>query len=426
VPSGSTTAIQAVPVDPTTGTYQLSNIFAGNYTLVLDNNSTLTDITPTLPTGLVGIEASGGTRTVTIADATVTGQNFGVFSGSRVTGTVFNDNGTGSGIPNDGLRNGAEAGLPGVTVRLTNAAGSTTFDTAVTDASGNYTLYIPSSVGATTLRVVEVNPAGFVSVGGRAGTTGGTYDRAADAVTFTYTPGTNYTGVNFADAPVNTFVGNNERTALSGSTVVYTHTYTAGTGGQVTFTTSNTVAGFTQRLFRDTNCNRLLDTGEPQITGAITVVAGEQVCLLLQETLPPNAAVGAQDTVTINANFVYTNATPALTSTLSVTDITTSAGSGLSLTKTVDKPTVRAGDIITYTVTYRNISTQNLNVLVIDDAMPAFTTFVSASTGALPAGLTGATITAPNVGSNGNIRWTFTGVLAPGAQGTVTFRVQLQ
>ncbi|HEY0074289.1 MAG TPA: SdrD B-like domain-containing protein [Abditibacteriaceae bacterium] len=426
IPAAGGNAVQAVPVNATTGVYTFNGVAAGTYSIIIDNNNTLSDTTAFLPTGRIGTEAPNQLRTnVVVAGGTLSNQNFGLFSGSRLSGTVFNDNGAGNGTPNDGIRNGGEVGLAAVSVRLTDAAG-TTLTTTTTDSSGNYTLLIPSSAGNTSLRVVEVNPTGFISVGARPGTTGGTYDRTADAITFTNTPGTTYTGVNFADVPVNTFVNNDQRTALAGSTVIYTHTYTAGTGGQVTFTTSNTAAGWTQRLFRDTNCNRVLDTGEPEITGAITVIAGEQVCLLLQETVPSNAAVGTKDTVTINAAFSYTNATPALTSTLSVVDVTTSAGSGLSLTKTVDKPNVKKGDVITYTITYRNISTQNLNGLVIDDAIPTFTTFVSASTGALATNLTGAVIAAPNVGSNGTIRWTFTGVLLPGSQGTVTFQVQLQ
>jgi hypothetical protein len=47
------------------------------------------------------------------------------------------------------------------------------------------------------------------------------------------------------------------------------------------------------------------------------------------------------------------------------------------------------------------------------------------SNGPLPNNLTAVAITHPNVASSGPLSWTFTGTLAPGGTGTVTFQVNL-
>ena len=94
--------------------------------------------------------------------------------------------------------------------------------------------------------------------------------------TFTFTAGTNYTLVNFADVPVNTLLANGQQTALPGNVVFYAHTFTAGSGGSIVFSTTSP-AGWPQALYRDTNCNGVIDAGELIISAAITVVAG---CIL--------------------------------------------------------------------------------------------------------------------------------------------------
>lgn len=100
--------------------------------------------------------------------------------------------------------------------------------------------------------------------------------------------------------------------------------------------------------------------------------------------------------------------------------------SNLKLVKTVNKTQAKPGDQITYTIAYSNTSTDPLNNLVIFDATPAFTKFVSASNGSLPTGLTGVATVVPALNGTGAIRWTFTGSLPANATGNVSFVVQVQ
>jgi hypothetical protein len=53
--------------------------------------------------------------------------------------------------------------------------------------------------------------------------------------------------------------------------------------------------------------------------------------------------------------------------------------------------------------------------------------FVSGACGTLGTGLTGCALTTqPAVNGTGAVKWTLTGSLAPGASGTVTYRVKVQ
>ena len=155
--------------NPASGAYTIPNVSSGVYTLVLDDNNTLSDVTPASPAGWTGTEMPNGSRTpVAVANIAVPNQNFGLYHGLLVAGRVFNDNGAGGGTANDGVLNGGETGVASVTVRLTSADGATTHATAVTSATGAYALALPTGLAAgTPLKVVETNTTGYLSTGGR-------------------------------------------------------------------------------------------------------------------------------------------------------------------------------------------------------------------------------------------------------------------
>ena len=423
-------ALSAVPVTPASGAFTFTAIQPETYRIIIDDNATLADVTPTLPAGWIGTQIADQIRsTVVVSTAAVSNQDFGLFNGSQLTGMVFSDTGIVSGNANNGIQDGGETGLGGVTVTATDN-GITTYDTAITAADGTYTLFIPSP--ATTVAIIETNPSITLSTGGAAGTTGGTYDRPIDTVTFTATAGTSYSGVNFADVPVNTFEPDGAQSAQPGTVVFYPHTFVAGTAGTVSFGTSSTptpaITGWSQVLFRDSNCNGTLDSGEPQLSASASVIADESFCLLVKVFVPAGAGLGAQDHLTVIATFTYDNANPALSVPLSRQDVTTVGESAAAvIIKAVDKATALSGEILTYTLTYRNMSSEAVSNMKIDDATPAYTTFVGASCGApLPLSVTGCAVaTEPAAGAMGTVQWTFTGTLAPGASGTVQYQVQI-
>ncbi|HEV2988594.1 MAG TPA: hypothetical protein VG759_09135, partial [Candidatus Angelobacter sp.] len=411
------------------GTYTFNNVASGNYSIVVTNTAVAT--TAVAPAGFAFVNPTNGSLQITASNDSITNQNFGLFHGSLVSGTVFKDSGAGGGTANDGVLNGGEQGIAGVTVRATNG-GATTYDTEQTANDGTYTLYI--APGATTVAIIETNLANYVSTGASVGTTGGSYNRATDTMTFTKAGEGIYTGVNFGDVPQNTFQANGAQQGLPGNVLFYPHIFAPGTAGQVTFSMASTASPssviFGHIIYQDTNCNGLLDAGEPVITGAVTTVGGTNLCIIMKVMIPQGAPFNATDNTAITANFVYTNANPALSASYVLNDLTTvgsGTNAGLRLEKIVDKATALPGANLTYTVTFINDSTSPISNLKINDSTPAFTTFVSAICGSpLPNSLIGCSITSPSVGQNGAIQWTFTGTLSPSQTGTVSFVVKIQ
>ncbi|MCC2675917.1 MAG: hypothetical protein K0R58_2864 [Ramlibacter sp.] len=431
-------ATQAATVTAATGAYTLPELQQGTYCLILDDNNTLTDVTPTLPAGWLGTQNPGGSIPLTLsAGRTLPPQVFGVYNGSRLTGTVFADTGIGSGVPNNGLKDGTEAGLANLTV--TARSGATVVETAVTSGDGGFTLWIPATVTGT-VSVSPTPPSGALPTSGSAGTTSGSYVRPN--LSFAPTAGQSYSGVGFGLAQPSTFGPDGAQTAQPGTVVFYAHTFQAGSGGQVGFALSGASnpasPAWNTVLYADANCSGNLDAAEPLVATAISVTSGQRVCIVVKQFVPAGIAYGAQNTATVTATFTYTNANPALSETLLVTDVTTvGQASALSLRKLVsnvtrgsaEATTVNAtpGEVLQYSLTAQNNGGSAVSTLMINDATPAFTTYVSAACPTpLPAGISACAIsTQPAAGGTGALRWTFTGSLAAGGALVVTYRVQL-
>lgn len=427
-------ASQAVAVDPATGAFSFSGLASGSYRIAIDDNATLTDVTPcAVPAGWLATEQGNFLRTGIAVTSDLPNLNFGLIDGGTVSGKVFLDTGTGGGTANDGIRNGGEAGLGNVALNVLNATG-TVLGTATSAADGTYQLFIPAATttGAI-LRVVETNPSGDLSTGASIGTTGGTYVRTTDTVTFTYTAGTAYTGVDFGDAPPPQLITQGQQTTLPGTTVYYPHRFVATSTGSVTFSATHTlepvVDGWTEIVYLDSNGNGQLDAGEPVLTGATAVTENQTLNVIVKVFAPVAAGYGARNQTVLRADFTFTGATPALTQSLTQTDLTlvgTGGAAGVTLTKAVDKTSAKPGDTITYTITFMNESPVTLRNIVVSDVTPAFTRFTSAGVSSSPASLGTATITAPTANATGAIRWTFPGDLAAGASGVLVFAVTIE
>ena len=242
----------------------------------------------------------------------------------------------------------------------------------------------------------------------------------------------------------NAFAPDGEQTALSGTTVFYPHTFNARLSGTIGFSTTNSptpaVSGWSNVIYRDSNCNGVLDgtEGNTPLTTGIAVNLGDSICIIVKEFVPAGAPYNARDLITVTATFTPVTGPVVTYSRTDTTTVGNAAGAGLTLAKTVRNVTTggtagtnnaaKPGETLEYTITYANNGADPLATIVINDGTPAFTTFVSASCGALlPANITACNVTTqPAVGAAGAIVWTLTGSLAPTQSGTVIFRVQLQ
>jgi len=427
-PSGP--AVRMTPANATTGEYTLHALGVGSYDIILTATANPSDVTPILPTGFAGtLNPLGRASNVSVTAGNSTEPiDFGLYYGSRLTALVFRDDGSGGGTANDGLINGAETGLSGVTISA--LAGVTHIDSAVSDASGNVTLWLTASLDGTSIAIVEANPVDYLSTGGSAGNTSGSYDRASDSVTFTMVSGTGYTGVSFGDVPPPTLTASQNTITGPGIPVFFPHHFTATTAGSVSFSTIDTpspaLPGWSSVIYLDSDGDGAMDPGALLLNTPVAVTAGDDVYVIVKVYIAPGAPLNAQNITELTAHFELDNATPALSVDLTNVDVTTVASTpGLGLTKAVDKAQALPGEILTYTIEYENLGTGSITEMVIIDATPFATTFVSHSEGPLPENLTGVTVVAPAAGETGAVQWTFEGTLLPGRQGTLTLQVRI-
>ena len=420
---------QVATINSGTGAFAFSNVLPANYSVIIDTNTTTSDVVAGVTAGWIGTEVPTLSRSITLTTLDISGQSFGIYNGSKVSGVVFKDTGSGSGTANNVIRDGTEASLAGASIKITDAAGTITYDTTTSMDNGAYTLWVPAAAGAVSLKITELNVAtAQVSIGAAVGNSSGTYDRSSDTVTFTHVIGSVYSGVNFADVPANQFDTDGRQTILPATVALYSHAFTAGTAGTVTFSTqAQALSGWSNLVFHDSNCNGAVDIGESQFS-SLAVVADQKVCVLIKVFAADTAVFGAQYPVTVSAAVALANC--ALNDLLSRNDLTTvgtPANTGLHLLKVVDRSTAKAGDVLTYTITYTNHGVGPLSALQINDSTPGYTLFTDATCGSQPAGIISCSLTSqPSAGAAGSIQWTLSGNLAAGASGTVTFRVVLQ
>ncbi|MBZ0248650.1 MAG: DUF11 domain-containing protein, partial [Burkholderiales bacterium] len=239
-------------------------------------------------------------------------------------------------------------------------------------------------------------------------------------------------------AAANAFAPDGAQTGLPGTVVFYPHTFNAGLAGSVSFATTAVAApavpGWTQAIYRDTNCSGALDgaEGAAPLAGAIAVNPGDAVCIIVRDSIPGAAPYNAQNVISVTATF---NGTTTYTRT-DTTTVGAVGGAGLTLAKTVRNVTqggaagttgtARPDDVLEYTITYTNAGSGPVSALVVTDATPAFTRYQSAACAAPPANLTGCSVTSqPAVNGTGSIVWTLTGSLLPGGTGSVSYQVRV-
>lgn len=216
------------------------------------------------------------------------------------------------------------------------------------------------------------------------------------------------------------------------------------------------MSGWAERIFLNTNCAATLPAGATQLypsTGvsAISVAAGDSVCIVVREFIPATATNNNKNVVDVRAAFDLLGANPALTSSLGVIDVTSVGDAALQLTKEVRNVTqsvmtfnlinqAKSGDILEYRLSYINNATTSVRDLTINDTVPAYSTFVSTGLETTPSTLTTCMKSTPanplpgtevdcaslqTGGGSGAMRWRFTGALDPSGRGSILFRVKV-
>jgi uncharacterized repeat protein (TIGR01451 family) len=386
-----------------------------------------------VPDPVAANNTSSVTTNILAPDLAITKTHPGTFTvGVNGTYTITVSNSAGS-LPTSGtitVTDTLPAGLGYVSATGTGwacgfAAGTVTCATSATLAAGTSANPVTLTVSVASTAVPSVTNFATVSGGGEpAGTTG---NNTASDNTIVVAGG------------VNVFQPDGAQTGMPGTVVSYPHTFNAGLAGTVSFSTSAiatpAVPGWTQTIYRDLDCNGVLNgaEGSAPLTGSIAVNAGDTVCIVVRDSIPGTAPYNGQNAITVNATF---NGAQVLTR-HDATTVGSAAGAGLVLAKTVRNVTLGSGagtantarpnDVLEYTITYTNTSLGVVSAIVITDATPAFTTYLSASCGApLPGNISSCAVTSqPSAGGAGSVVWTLGGSLLSSGSGSVIYQVRV-
>lgn len=364
-----------------------------------------------------------------------------------ITGRVFEDNSGTTAINSNaynGTQDAGEVGIAGSQVSLTNCS-TTTVATTQTTANGDYQFSVATTdVPAGNFCIAQTNLTGYSSVSGSTG-----YTRATDIITVANTGATSYSGRNFGDARLSLLLTEDgQQTITAGGAADYPHRLTAQSVLNITAINqtatqqpaSSTDTSWQTVLYRDTNCNGKVDSGEVRVstTLPITLKAAEQICLVQRVYAPANASMGAQHNVQLQASFSVTLAdnSQITGSSASRQDTTLLGSAGLSMQKGVrtvascpstasdtgsfvTQNQAQSGNYLEYEITYRNNSSKNLVNVSIKDSIPSGTVYQSIVCSVNP----GLSCTPSH--TNGTLLWQTNGTLSPNQQGKVRFCVQV-
>ncbi|MEC7120956.1 MAG: hypothetical protein VXW65_13790, partial [Pseudomonadota bacterium] len=377
-----------------------------------------------------------------------------------VEGNVFTDNSGTTGVAGNaynGLINSGEIGIAGSTVVLNTCSGSPLAST-VTTADGQYRFLTSSPLN--TLCIDQTNLTGYSSVSGGVDTQVPDrydYDRGLDRISFsnvnnysTADAPVDYDQANFGDARLNLILTTDgQQTTTAGGTVSYPHTLRTDAvldvGTLDTLSTENPTLGWTTVLYRDDNCNGVIDAGEQPLTSAIgQMLPNQEICIIQRVNAPSTAGAGAQHVGSLSASYTATvqNGDILNGDSNTRTDTTLVGSAGLDMRKQVrivascpstgadvaaftDQNTAQNGDFLEYEIIYTNRSTRNLTEVRVRDAVPSSTLYKAASCASTPSGASCSVDSQPMVDSSGEISWLMTGVVRPAEQGRVRFCVQV-
>jgi len=433
------------------GTYTFDNASPDSkYCFVLSDNGDGAYITPWSASadGWLHVNPDSSFLPVTVRNDDVFDQDFGIFHGSKVSGSVFYDDGRGPGSnANNALQDGNEPGVPGTLVTISdgNHSRSTT-----TDSNGHYTLYLPADWGDTTLSHSAGPGTGYNDDGvGAAYVASGPNDPAA---TVTHLDPSQLAGggstTNFGVAHHGSFIPNQNGQTFPGGTVVYHHVYTPGSEGNLSFERSS--GDWSYRIRVDLNGDGDFDDPgegfrniEPGSAADYAVddswprnpdgsLSGVPVDV--EVTAPADAYDGQVDIAPIQSSLTWQNNANVVDE-WSVTDVTTVSAKGYAkLSKRVRNVTAgedfdnsneaSPGDVLEYCIDYSNPSDNEILGATIHDPIPQQVQYVVGSLRLNGAPLSDASDNDAGEVVNEHVSVRL-GNLAPLATGSVCFRVEI-
>lgn len=361
-----------------------------------------------------------------------------ITGGRRLAGQVFIDDGAGGATAHDARIGGTEAEAEGTTVRILDNVGGILAEPPVA-ADGTWSYPLPAAyLEAVTVQVIPA--VGDIAVSERTDGLPDLTDSDPHDGSYAFTPaqGTDYLDLDFGLLPAPRLSQNQVAAITSGQVVSLSHRYEAASDGTVRFTStilSETPSGsYSVAIYDDSDCDGA--AGAP-LTQSLPVVAGDTICLVVRVSA---GQVGSGGSLALRLDAVTSFTNTTLTHEVANTDrLGSESASGLILRKAVQNVTQGTaegtantgapGDRLAYRIEVINASQEPVSDIAIFDRTPPYTFLDDAPSSpvALTAGVN-CTFATPgaSAGYTGSLRWTCSGNMQPGSQGSVSFVVKIE
>lgn len=393
---------------------------------------------------------------------TCTFENRNETSSFLINGRVFSDNSGTTGIASnayDGRQQAGELGLISSTLALNNCSGST-YGTTQTDALGDYTFMVPRSIQPNAvLCLSQTNLTGYSSVSGGVDLPSNRYQysRTLDqlqwinANTATGATVVNYDHANFGDAWLSMRLTSDGQTTIrAGEAASYAHSLINDAVVTPSFSTLNTPnpndPAWTQVLYRDDNCNGVVDSTETTVQQQPygQLLPNTTICVVQRVNAPHSLASGANLLSQLTASYQATLADGTVLNGEGNTrqDLTLVSNSRLDMAKQVrtvsscpasnsetsvfsTQNIAQAGSWLEYEIRYQNNGTKALSQVAIKDELPTMTQFGAAYCQQVPLGNSCQLTHSPTLTGGRSIRFLISGGILPNATGSVRFCVRI-
>ncbi|HSB09838.1 MAG TPA: HYR domain-containing protein [Blastocatellia bacterium] len=300
----------------------------------------------------------------------------------------------------------ATVALTGVAFSDTLPAGLTVPDSSTTVCGG--TLTTTNATGLIALSGATIAASGTCTFSVNVtGTTGGVKNNTTGAVTSTNggTGGTASASISVLSADLAVTKSDSPDPVIAGNNITYTINFTNnGPSDAQTVTLTDAVPANTTFVSATVTTGTGWSTSAPAVGGTgnvvfskATVASGEAAVFTMVVHVNTNTANGATITNSATAASATSDPTPGNNTGTATTTVQTQAD--LAVTKTDSPDPVVAGNNLTYAINFTNNGPSDAQSVSVTDAVPANTTFVSATvtTGS------GWSVSAPAVGGTGNV-----------------------
>ncbi len=225
----------------------------------------------------------------------------------------------------------------------------------------------------------------------------------------------------------------NTQQAFPGGNVVYTHTLTNNGNASETITIGKVdTNGLSSVVYYDANGNGVLDATDPLFSEAPrTLLQGTSVQVFVTVAVPSNTPIGTSSTTTLTATAVSGASDTA-------TDTTNVVGGFINLVKTgkndvacdgtlsAAAATVKPSECLEYTVVATNSGSFAAESVVINDVVPAFTSYFTDANVPAASCTGSAGVVACSAAESGGSVSTTAVTLQPGQTVTLKFTVKVE